>query len=95
MTKSVERLSAGISLSTIGLCRGYEFVSVKFIAIACAILRLTLVRRDQVFFVGVDNKHSQQACGLSVTGICTDDVMIARYFGPALAGVIHLFRTDH
>jgi hypothetical protein len=30
---------------------------------------------------------------LSVTGICTDGMTIARYFGPALAGAIHLFRT--
>src|SRR5439155_10176429 len=50
------------------------------------------VRCDQFLFVGTDNKHGQQACGLSVTGIGTDGMMIARYFGPALAGAIHLFR---
>src|SRR5262245_38103329 len=51
------------------------------------------VRYDQVLFVGIDHKHGQQAGGLSVTGIGTDDMMIARDFGPALAGAIHLFRT--
>ena len=51
------------------------------------------VRRDQFLFVGIDNKHGQQAGGLRVTGICPDDMMIARHFGPALASAIHLFRT--
>jgi hypothetical protein len=51
------------------------------------------VVRDEVLFVGIDDKDGQQACGLSVTGICADGMMIARCFGPALAGVIHLFRT--
>lgn len=46
------------------------------------------VRRDQFLFVSIDNKHGQQACGLSVTVICTDGMMIARYFGPALASAI-------
>jgi hypothetical protein len=50
------------------------------------------VRPDQFLFVGIDHKHGQQACGLRVTGICTDGMMIVRYFGPALAGAIHLFR---
>ena len=51
------------------------------------------VRYDQFLFVGSDNKHGQQAGGLRVTGIGTDDMMIARHFGPALASAIHLFRT--
>ena len=60
--------------------------------IARLLLSLFVVR-DQVFFVGVDDKDGQQACGLSVTVICADGMMIARYFGPALTGVIYLFRT--
>ena len=51
------------------------------------------VRPEQFLFVGIDNKHGQQAGGLRVTGICTDDMMIARCFGPALASAIPLFRT--
>lgn len=30
------------------------------------------------FFVGIDDKDGQQACGLSLTVICADAVMIAR-----------------
>jgi hypothetical protein len=66
---------------------------IKFIAIRAQFGVSLFVRRDQILFVGVDNKHSQKARGLTVTGICTDEMMIASYFGPALAGVIHLFRT--
>ena len=66
---------------------------IKFIAIRAQFGVSLFVRRDQILFVGVDNKHSQKACGLTVTGICTDEMMIASYFGPALPGVIHLFRT--
>ena len=36
------------------------------------------VVRDEVFFVGIDDKDGQQACGLSLTVICADAMMIAR-----------------
>lgn len=39
---------------------------------------LLFVVRDEVFFVGIDDKDGQQACGLSLTVICADAVMIAR-----------------
>ena len=33
---------------------------------------------DDVFFVGIDDEDGQQACGLSLTVICADAMMIAR-----------------
>src|SRR5690606_3104480 len=47
----------------------------------------------EVLFVGIDDEDGQQTCGFGVAVICADEMMIARYLGPALAGAIHPFRA--
>ena len=36
------------------------------------------VVRDEIFFVGIDDKDGQQACRLSLAVICADGMMVTR-----------------